>query len=362
MSEIGLSITELDTPTLWVDLDALEGNIADLVSTFGAAGVHWRPHVKGIKVPAIAQQAVAAGAIGLTCAKVGEAEMAAAAGIGDLLIANQVVTPTKITRLADLRRTADVKVAVDNATNVAALGAAALKRGVELGAVVEVGVGMQRAGVAPGEAALALSRTVHGTPGLRYMGLMAWEGHARRVDDLGARRWVIENAIAQLTDTAALCREAGLPVTIVSAGGTGTYYVTARLPGITEIQAGGAIFGDVASQLWGVETKPCLFVHTTVTSRPAADRIILDAGFKTMPNRHSSPEPLSLPAMETLHPSAEHCTVTLKAPDRSVQVGDTVDFLVGYGDETVFLHDKLYGLRDRIVECVWPIQAQGQSR
>jgi D-serine deaminase-like pyridoxal phosphate-dependent protein len=362
MSKIGLRKNELDTPALWVDLDALQGNIRHLADTFAAAGVQWRPHVKGFKVPAIAHQVVAAGAIGLTCAKLGEAETMAAAGIRDLLIANQIVGPAKIARLVHLCRHADVKVAVDQAANVAELGRAARAIGVELGVVVELDVGMRRAGIAPGQPAVELSRAVHGTPGLRYLGLMGWEGHVRRVAGLAARRPVIEEAIGLLTGTAELCRAAGLPVSIVSAGGTGTYYVTAHLPGVTEIQAGGAIFGDAAARTWGVDTNPALFLRTTITSRPAGDRIIVDAGFKTMPQCHQVPQPVGLSGVKAIASSAEHSTLTLEEPSQSLKVGDALDFLVGYSDETVFLHDELYGVRDEVVETVWPIRAQGQSR
>ena len=362
MTEVGLKKTALDTPFLWVDLDLLEGNITYLAEYFEAAGVNWRPHVKGIKIPAIAHQAIASGAIGVTCAKLGEAEVMAAAGIQDTLIANQIAGPIKIARLVNLRRRADVKVAVDNQANVAELGEAARAKGVELGIVVEVDAGMHRAGVAPGQPTLELSRTVHQTPGLRYLGLMGWEGHTRAIDDLDLRRQEIEKSIGLLTESAELCREAGLPVSIVSAGGSGTYYVTAFQPGVTEIQAGGAIFCDVACQEWGVETKPSLFVHTMVASRPALDRIILDAGFKTLPNWKSTPKPVGLAGVKAIRMSAEHGTVALAAPDSTAKVGDAFDFIVGYGDSTLFLHDKLYGIRNGIVEVVWPIQGRGKIR
>jgi D-serine deaminase-like pyridoxal phosphate-dependent protein len=357
---VGQDKTELDTPVLWVDLDVLERNILHLAGTFQAAGVQWRPHVKGIKVPAIAHQMVAAGALGVTCAKVSEADVMAAAGIGDILIANQIVAPSKISCLVNLRRRADVKVAVDDANNIAQLGQAAVENGVELGVVVEVDIGMGRAGVAPGEPALHLSRVVHGTAGLRYLGLMGWEGHARAIDGLEARRPVIGEAVKRLTDTARLCREAGLPVHIVSAGGTGTYYVTAYQPGITEIQAGGGVFGDVASQRWEVPTRPALFVRTTVTSRPAADRIILDAGFKALPRWHGIPQPLGLAGFATFETSAEHGKVRLEAPDSTVRVGDALDFVVGYSDETVCLYDELVGIRNGSVEVIWPIEGRGK--
>jgi D-serine deaminase-like pyridoxal phosphate-dependent protein len=362
LSEVGLEKIELDTPVLWVDLDQLESNITDLAERFRDAGVNWRPHIKGIKIPAIAHKAIASGAIGVTCAKLGEAETMAAAGIQDILIANQIVGPQKIARLVNLRRHADVKVAVDNEENVAALGEAARAKSVELGILVELDIGLHRAGVAPGQPALELSRIVHRTPGLCYLGLMAWEGHTRAIDDLNLRRQEIEKSVRLLTESVELCREAGLPVSIVSAGGSGTYYVTAFQPGITEIQAGGAIFCDVSCQRWGVETKPSLFVRTMVTSRPTLDRIIFDAGFKALPQWKSAPKPVGLSGVKTIRISAEHATVTLAAPDSTVKVGDGFDFVVGYGDSTVFLHDKLYGIRDGIVEVVWAIQGRGRIR
>jgi D-serine deaminase-like pyridoxal phosphate-dependent protein len=362
VSEVGLRKADLETPVLWVDLDILQHNISYLAGYFQAAGVNWRPHVKGIKVPAIAHKAIAAGAMGVTCAKLSEAEIMAAAGIQDILIANQIVGPQKTARLANLRRHADVKVAVDNETNVAELGKAARAKSVELGIVVEVDVGMCRAGIAPGQPALEMSSLVHDTPGLCYRGLMAWEGHTRAEDDLEERGLKIEKAIGLLVESASQCRVAGLPVSIVSAGGTGTYYVTAFQSGVTEIQAGGATFGDVASQNWGVETKPSLFVRTMVTSRPAPDRIILDAGFKTLPKWHNTPQPVGLSGVKTIGLSAEHGTVTLKEPNHTVKVGEAVDFVVGYGDETVCLHDRLYGIREGTVEIVWPILGRGKIR
>ena len=286
----------------------------------------------------------------------------AAAGISDILIANQIVGATKATRLANLNRYADVKAAVDNPANVAELAAAAREKGVEIPVVVEVEIGMHRAGVAPGQPVLALARSVHDTPGLRFEGLMAWEGHARGESDLEKRKPVIKEATGLLIDSAEQCRAAGLPVNIVSAGGTGTFYVTAFQQGVTEIQAGGAIFGDVASQSWGVETEPALFVRTLVTSRPAPERIILDAGFKTLPTWHATPQPVGLAGIKSTAMSAEHGTLVLAAPNSEVQVGDTLDFVVGYGDVTVCLHDELVGVRDAIVEAVWPIQGRGKIR
>ena len=362
MSEVGLRKTELDTPVLWVDLEQLERNITYLAGYFKAAGVGWRPHTKGVKVPAIAHQAIAAGAMGVTCAKLSEAEVMAAAGMRDVLIANQIVGSHKVARLAHLQRQADVKVAVDSAANVAELGAAAEAVGVEIGVVVELDTGMQRAGVAPGQPALELSRLAHQTPGLRYQGLMTWEGHTRSIADLEERRQAIEQSMRQLTESVELCRQAGLPVSIVSCGGSGTYYVAAFHPGVTEIQAGGAMFGDVTYQAWGVETTPCLFVRAMITSRPAPDRIIVDAGFKSLPQWAGQPQAVSLSGVKSLYMAAEHGILTLEAPDSTLQVGDALDFILGYGDATLFLHDHLYGIRNDRVEVVWAVQGRGKLR
>ncbi len=360
MSDIGRPLVEVDTPCLWVDVDILDRNLAYLAARFKKAGVQWRPHSKGIKVPALAHKALRAGAIGVTCAKLSEAEVMASAGIMDILIANQIVSPNKTARLAQLCRSVDVKVAVDNAANVEALGQAARAGGMEIGVLVEVNVGMERAGVLPGEPALTLARCVAQTPGLRFRGLMGWEGHMATTEPLAARRPEIERAVQRLTDTAQLCRAAGLPVDIVSAGGSATHAVTADLPGITEIQAGGGIFGDLYYQTADTGTAPALFVQTQVTSHPAPERLIFDAGFKSLPTWAGMPKAIGLNQVKDISASAEHLTITTISPIPEVKLGDHFNFIVGYGDATVFLHEALYGVRDGRVEAVWPIAARGK--
>ena len=358
---IGLPKTELDTPILWVDLDRLEQNIATLAQHFRRAGVHWRPHTKGMKIPALAHKLINAGAIGITCAKLGEAEVMVAAGIKEILIANQITGKQKLPRLANLCRQADVKVAVDDPHNVAALGAAAVRYGAEIGVVIELNCGMERAGVQPGEAVLALARQITQTPGLRLRGLMTWEGHTLDLSEPTQKRQAITESITRITSSAELCRQHGLPIEIVSCGGSGTYQITPFLPGITEIQAGGAIFCDVTYQGWGVDLQPALFVQTTVTSRPTPYRIICDAGFKSLPSNDGSPAPLGLTqGVRKVISSAEHGAVELQSPNDTLQVGDLLDFVVGYGDGTVYLHEVMVGVRNGIVECIWPILGRGK--
>ncbi|MFI5339248.1 MAG: DSD1 family PLP-dependent enzyme [Candidatus Methylomirabilales bacterium] len=360
---VGHPIRDLDTPVLLVDLDKLDRNIAKMRQVIMAeAGIGWRPHTKAIKTPAIAHKLLQAGAHGVTCAKLSEAEVMAAAGIRDILIANQVVGTAKIARLVRLLRHADIIVAVDCDAHVKALDAAAQAAGTRLRVVVEVNIAMNRAGVEPGEPVVALARGVASCRGLRFAGLMGWEGgRLAEIPDPDEKRKRIEAAVGLITASAERCRAAGLPVEIVSCGGTGTYWITAKLPGVTEVQAGGGIFCDVHYRRdYGVQHEYALSILTTVVSRPTPTRIICDAGWKAMARHPAFPEPLGLGEVKSLNLSAEHATIELATPRSVPGVGDQVQFVAGYSDSTVFLHDHLYGVRNGCLEAVWPILGRGK--
>lgn len=362
-SPVGQPKTALDTPALMVDLDVLDRNVARMAATFRQAGVGWRPHTKGIKVPAIAHRLLAAGAFGVTCAKVSEAEVLVGAGIRDVLIANQVVGAVKTRRLAQLCTQADVVVAVDSRAGVAQLARAAREAGTAPRVVIEVDVGMDRCGVPPGEATLRLAREVADAAPLRFAGLMAWEGHTAGMRDREAKVAAIGKAVGALVETAGACRDAGLPVSIVSCGGTGTYQTTAHLAGVTEVQAGGGIYGDVHYRDdFGVDHECALTVLTTVVSRPRPDTVVTDGGFKTLSATHSLPQPLGFPAgaVAAVQLSAEHGRVRLHQPDETLAVGDTLELIVGYSDSTVVLHDTLYGVQGGVVRAAWPIAGRGK--
>jgi D-serine deaminase-like pyridoxal phosphate-dependent protein len=360
---VGLPKADLDTPALLVDLDTMEANIARMAAACREHGIGWRPHTKGQKIPAIAHKLLAAGAIGVTCAKLAEAEVMAAAGIGDILIANQIVGDQKIVRLVNLLRHADVVVAVDSDENVTALDAAARAKGVRLRVVIEVNMGNDRAGVEPGEPAAALARQIAGRPGLHFSGVMGWEGHATDIADQAEKERAVAAAVKLLVLSADACRSAGLPVDIVSCGGTGTYRFTVAQPGVTEIQAGGGIFSDVRYRTKFLVDHPyALTLLTTVTSRPNPHRIICDAGKKAMSSDAAEPSPLGVGVVKSVSLSAEHARIELSEASTRPHVGDRVEFVVGYGDTTVHLHDELYGIRDGKVEVVWPILGRGQMR
>jgi D-serine deaminase-like pyridoxal phosphate-dependent protein len=355
--------TAPDTPALLVDLDALEANIATIADACRRGGISWRPHTKGIKIPQIAAKLIEAGAIGLTCAKLGEAEVMAAAGFSDILIANQIVGPQKIARLVALRRSCDVIVAVDCAEQVAPIAAAARAAGVTIRIVIEVDMGMRRAGVAPGEACVALAQFIAMQPGVRFAGLMGWEGQTAGIADPQEKASAVTAAVAGIVRTAELIRKAGLAVDIVSCGGTGTYWITSGQPGVTEIQAGGGVFNDVHYRRdFGVTHPYALTVMTTVTSRPTPTRIICDAGKKTMSSDAAMPEPVGIGAVQSARLSAEHGTIELRAPSDTPRVGDRLEWVVGYSDTTVHLHDEIHATRKGRIEAVWPIVGRGKIR
>ena len=359
---IGCAKADLDTPALLVDLPTLERNTGKMAETIiRDAGVGWRPHTKGMKTPALAHRLLDAGAIGITCAKLGEAEVMAAGGVKDILIANQIVGHRKIARLVNLRRQADVMVCVDDGSNVRQLDRAAADKGVRIRVLIEVNVGMNRAGVEPGEPVLSLAQTIAGCPGLQFSGLMTWEAHTLAIEDIDEKRRLIAQSLSKLTTSADLCRRNGFRVDIVSCGGTGTYWISAFHPGITEIEAGGGIFGDIRYRtVFGVEHEYALTVLSTVTSRPTPTRIICDAGKKTMSSDAAVPEPIGIPNVTLVALSAEHGKIELGAPAETPRVGETIEFVAGYSDTTVVLHDELYGIRDNVVEAVWPLPARGR--
>jgi D-serine deaminase-like pyridoxal phosphate-dependent protein len=361
---VGMPVAALDTPALLVDIDTMDRNIAHIAGTLRQHGVQWRPHAKGHKSPAIAHRQIAAGAIGVTCAKVSEAEVYAANGITDILIANQVVGPIKTRRLAALIAStgADVIVAVDNPANVRELDDAAAAAGARPRVVAEVNSGMNRCGVAPGEATVDLAKMIDASPHLRFAGVMAWEGHTVSMADDDARREEIANAIGRLTATAEAVRAAGLPVAIVSCGGSGTYLTAAPQQGITEVQAGGATMGDGFYRALGSPVEPALTLLTTVTSRPAADRVILDAGRRAIDPSQKAPTLRGVDGVQGIRFSAEHGVVTLDGPSEWPRVGDRLELEVNYTDQAVHLHENLFGIRGGVVQAVWPVACRGKMQ
>lgn len=357
----GDPLDALDTPCLLLDLDVFESNIQTMSRFLGARGVAWRPHAKCYKSTKLARAVLDSGAIGLTCAKLGEAEVFAAAGITDLLIANPLVGQKKLDRLVALGEIADPIAIVDGREHVQALSAAASAAGVTLRTMIEVDIGMERCGVRPGEPARRLAELIAGAAGLELAGIMGYEGHLLRLPNPAEKGRRIAAAIRELVATRDAIEAAGLRCGIVSAGGTGSYHYTAGLEGVTEIQAGGGVFMDLMyRELCGVEDLDfALTILATVTSRPAPDRAIIDAGRKAMhPDLHL-PVVSERGDLRVRSLSAEHGILEV-IEGAGPALGERLRLLPGYCDLTTVLHDRILCVRGGALEAIWPLEARGR--
>jgi D-serine deaminase-like pyridoxal phosphate-dependent protein len=345
----------------------MEANLRRMADYFKDSEVKLRPHVKLHKAtPILAHKQLEAGAVGLTCAKLAEAEILAAAGIKDILIANQVVGERKIQRLTNLAAYTNVIVCVDDPENVRNLSRAAEEKNVKLRVLVEIDIGNARCGVEPYQPALELSKFVHQSPGLIFMGLMGYDGHLTfQVDPNDRERLAIE-ANTRLVETRDFIESAGLKVLIVSASGTFTYKYAAKIKGITEIQAGTYLLMDTAFREKGVEEFDCaLSVLSTVISRPcrpgAEDLAIIDAGRKCIEIFYGYPE-VKHPSGATLFSMPqEHGRLRLEGSARELKPGDKVELWVRDANGTVNLYDKFYATRNGTVEAVWDIPGRGKA-
>ena len=360
----GCSRDDLETPALCIDLDLMEENIRRVAAACSAAGASWRPHVKGHRSGAIGARQVAAGAIGLTCAKLGEAELMAAAGVHDLLVANAIVGPQKLARLVELSRHADPIVAVDHVDQLRPLAAAFTGAGSCVRIVIEVDIGLARAGTEPGEPALRLAQEAAALDGVELVGVMGWEGHLIRIGDRTEKEARIHEALDRLVGTKQLLEAAGIPCPIVSCSGTGSFQVSLGHPGVTEVQAGGAILMDVfyRDDCGVVGLDDALTLVTTVVGRPTPERAIVDAGRKTLNVEIAMPRVVGRPGVEFERMSAEHGQLSVAPKAAPLAVGDRLEVVPGYADLTVFLHDRFYGFRSGRLAEILPIAGSDASQ
>ncbi len=361
---IGMSLTEVDTPCLILELDAFEHNLRRLPDSLSGRNVKLRPHAKSHKCPAIALKQIALGAVGVCCQKVSEAEAMVAGGIDDVLIANEVVGAVKLKLLAELNQRAHVAVCADNAGNIAALDAASRAAGITLDVLVEIDVGAHRCGVEPGAPAVALAGQVIACRNLRFAGLQAYQGAAQHVRQVAARRDAIARAVGQVQTTTRMLAAAGIPCDCVTGAGTGSYMFEAASAVYHELQAGSYIFmdADYARNEWTESGIPqfehSLFVWTTVMSAPAPDRAVVDAGLKASSVDSGMPRVADYSDVDYVKASDEHGVLQLKGATR-FSIGDKLKLIPGHCDPTVNLYDWYVCVRGGRVEALWPITARG---
>ncbi len=352
-----LLAADLDTPAVTIDLDRLERNIQRLQAYCDAHGLRNRPHIKTHKIPAIAHMQVAAGAVGITCQKVGEAEVMAGAGLRDILITYNILGRAKLERLMRLTTQATIAVVADSAVTVRGLSEAAHAEGRTLCVLVECDTGGGRVGVQTPQAALELGHLIAASPGLRFGGLMTYP---------------IPPAMAQwLLTCHELFEGAGLPIPMVSGGGTPRMLASHETPGVTEIRAGTYAYMDGMCVDAGAATwDDCAQrVAVTVASRPTSDRAILDGGSKTFTNdliggkvENGYGYIVEYPQARFYSQSEEHGHVDLSACDHKPAVGERVTVIANHCCATTNLHDEVYGVRAGRVEAVWPVAARGKIR
>lgn len=351
---------DVDTPALLLDLDAVESNIATMAAFFAGQSANLRPHFKTPKTPEVARRQLEAGAIGITVAKLGEAEVLADAGLGPILMANQVVGPKKIDRLmALLARGVDITVAVESQFNIDELAAGMQRSGQVASAIIEVDSGMHRCGTAEPPETIQLVRALQ-EAGVRYRGIMGYEGHAVLIADPAEREEKARAALGIVHDHVEALAEAGLPPEIVSVGGTGTHAIAGTYPGVTEVQAGSYVFMDGRYQevLPGA-FKSALTLVTTVLS--VHERYaVCDTGMKSLTNEFGAPMSVD-GSIKVARLSEEHAHLTGDGI-ASLKPGDRVEVLPSHGDTTLNLHDVYHVTRGDEVIDEWPILAARKYR
>ncbi|MBL8796678.1 MAG: DSD1 family PLP-dependent enzyme [Planctomycetia bacterium] len=356
-SLIGQPLDTLDTPQLLIDLDLVDINLKKLFTACKERQVACRVHFKSLKCAGLARYIAARGGDGFLCAKLCEAEVLADAGLTDLYIANQLVGPIKLKRLAALARRAQVRVCVDDPENIAQMGRAAQEAGANIGALVEVDVGMSRCGVAPGAAALVLARQIQKTPGLRFVGLQGYDGHLQMLPDAAERRAKCLEGMEKLVGTRRLIEEAGIPVEVVTGAGTGTWEFVSAVPGVTEIQPGSFVLMDCAYHSVRPEFGCSLSILATVISRRAG-HYVLDAGSKAISKDFGMPVIKDHPQEKVHKLSEEHTRVEVEG--EGIRIGDRREVIPAHCCATMNLHRACLGVRQGKVETVWPIEASGR--
>ena len=352
--DIGRARDELATPALLLDLDTLRTNLAVMAAGMQGVATTLRAHVKVHKSPHIARLQVEHGAIGVGCATVWEAIVMARAGIDDVFVINEVVGPDRTRALALLAREANVKVAVDDAVQVDELAQAATAAGSTIGVLIDVDEGMHRCGVASSDEALALARRIAAAPGLDFVGLTGYEGHCSLEFDEAKRHAMAGEAMTLLTGIAADLAADGFPSRIVSAAGTGTWEVTSRHPGVTEIQPGS--YATMDGHHRGLDPRfgwAATVVATVISRRP--DRVVLDAGSKTVGASHGVLKDHDLAPYRF---DEEH-SIFVADDATALGTGDRVEILCNYTPFAISYFEAYHVIEDGRVADIWPVLPRG---
>ena len=349
----GGKVKDIPTPALLLDMDVMERNLSRMTEFFRNKLAKLRPHFKSQQIVDLAHRQIAAGAIGLTCARLVQAEMLLEQGIGNILIANEIAGSVQIRHFVELSHRAQVIVAVDNASVVGEMAAMAGSRVHELDVVVDLNVRIGRCGVQPGEAALSLTKIVL-SKGLRFRGLMGYEGHIG-LPAGPEKQQIAHESLQRLMDTKALLEQEGIPVEIVTCGGTSDYSEAATFPGVTEVQAGSYLLMDTWYAPHAADFHPAVTVLSTVISKSVSGRVVADAGAKAMSAGNGLPQIKGMLGLKVKALHSEHTVMEVQDPSIPIEIGDQIEIWVNTLDPTLRLHNYVLGIRNSKVEEVFPV-------
>ncbi len=346
-----MHINQLETPAAVVELDKLEANIARFQRYLDEHGIANRPHIKTHKIPEIAHLQLKAGAVGITCQKIGEAEVMAQAGIQDIFLPYNIIGESKLERLMRLARRVKLSVTADSEFTLRGLSGAAQREGLELETLVEFDSGLGRCGVQSPQEAADLARIIARAPGLRFGGLMTYPSN--------------QNTDPFVVETKALLQKSGLEVARVSGGSTPGMWQAHTHPEVTEHRAGMYIYGDRYTLKNGAMSQDdcSLKVICTVVSRPTAERGILDGGSKTFSSDLLGLEGYGLileyPDAVYYGQSEEHGHVDFSRCARKPEIGERVTLIPNHCCVVSNLFNQVVGVRGDKVEVIWPVAARG---
>ena len=352
-----MRIEDLDTPVPVIDLDKVEQNIHKLQSYLDKHGITSRPHIKTHKLPALAYKQLEAGGVGITCQKISEAAVMAAAGIKDILITYNIMGQAKIEPLAQLARQTDLSIAIDNEVALETIAKAAKLAEQSIKILVEFESGNNRVGVQTPQDALALAQKIQAQDWLEFAGLMTYPCGEQAGTFIAEAKQVFEDA--------------GVDIKTVSAGGTPGMWHVHEVEGVTELRAGTYIYNDrniVGSGAASLEDC-ALHVHATVVSRPTDDRAVIDAGSKTLSSDLVKPDygkgyglVLEYPDAVIYKLNEEHGIIDLSACAEKPQIGEVIRIVPNHVCVVTNLHDEVVMHRNGVVESVLPVWARGKTK
>ncbi len=364
-----MNYQELSTPALTIDLDILERNLDRMAAYCREHGLGLRPHTKTHKTPEVGRMQMDRGAVGLTVAKVGEAEVMAGAGLEEILIAYPIWGAEKLRRIAALARDRSILLSLDNEATAEGLSHAASSAGATVGVLVEFDAGMRRCGVPPGPASLELARKIEKMPGLKFRGLMTFPGNIWGAE--ADREKEVKQVAERFEQALDPFRKAGLEVAIVSGGSTPSAFMSHEIPGLTEIRPGTYAYNDLNTYFQGAcRLEDCAArVVTTVVSTAVPGRAMIDAGSKTLSSDALGSGPatghgfvVEAPDAALIKLNEEHGHLDITRSSHAFHVGEIVTVIPNHVCACVNMHDEVFLLRKGQVQGSWKVAARGKVR